>query len=306
MKHWPNKLFNGSLFFFGIPKLDKLLGDVDLFFLPNLNFCALSGKCKSVVTVHDLSFQYPEFYSLKGRLWHWSVRPKVILKMAKAIIAISESTKRDLLARYDINEEKIHVIPHGIDLEKYRNVSGDSCAKVLSRYKISKPYVLFLGNIEARKNVAGLVKAWQKYKKRDKLNCELVLAGQNINFTLNFDAPSVRVIDYVDESDKPPLYSQAQAFAYVSYYEGFGLPILEAMAAGVPVLTSFATSLPGVAESGALIVDPYNYQEIAEGLHQILNNTALRRDLIDKSRQIVRNFCWDRSARATLDIFLTL
>jgi glycosyltransferase involved in cell wall biosynthesis len=306
MKHWPNKLFNGSLFFLGIPKLDRLLGNVDLFFLPNLNFCAFSRRCKTVVTVHDLSFLYPEFYSLKGRLWHWSVRPKAILKKAKAIIAVSESTKRDLLARYDINEEKIHVIPHGIDIEKYRNVSADACAKVLSRYKIRKPYVLFLGNVESRKNVAGLIKAWQEYKKRDKLNCELVLAGQNINSTLNLDTPSVRVINYVDESDKPPLYSQAQAFAYVSYYEGFGLPILEAMAAGVPVLTSFATSLPGLAGPGALIVDPYNYQEIAEGLHQILNNVALRQDFIDRGRQIVRDFSWAKSARATLDIFSNL
>ena len=210
------------------------------------------------------------------------------------------------MARYHLAEGKIHVIPHGINIDKYKNIGQDAYAKVLVRYGLHRPYVLFLGNVETRKNMAGLFLAWQEYKKRDTLNCELVVAGQKINSAPTTNMPSVRVINYIDEADKPSLYSQAKAFVYVSYYEGFGLPILEAMAADLPVLTSFSTSLPSVAEKGALIVDPYNYNEIAEGLYQILNNVELRKNLIAKSKQTVQAYSWQRSAQDTLNIFLSL
>ena len=311
---YPNKFLNFSFKFLNLPKIDKLIAPVDVFFEPNILFSALSSSCPRVVTFHDLSYLFfANFYSAKRRLWHWAVNPRQIAQRAQKFIAVSESTKSDLVNYFGVAENKITVVHSGLSSELYFDQSpktGD-LSKVQNRYNLPSKFILHLGVIEPRKNVMGLVAAFEKLKKEKGISHQLVLAGspgwlyQNILKRIKQSpvADEIILLGLVADEHKPQLYSLADLFVFPSFYEGFGFPVLEAMACQTPVVTSPVSSLPEICGSAALYADPYNINELAEVMWQGLSNQKLRDDLVQKGQAQARKFSWEDSARKTLEVF---
>jgi glycosyltransferase involved in cell wall biosynthesis len=315
---YPNKFFNLALRLFNYPKIDKLIerqtGDkIDLFFLPNPNFISLSAECKLIMTMHDLSFErYPEFFAgkdnfgidyLRGRFWHKYVGVKNICQKADKIIAVSESTKNDLVDIYGIEEKKIQVV---YEAPSVRIMNYEL------RIKNKEEYILFLGTLEPRKNIESIIKAFELLTTNYKLpTINLKIAGKKgwlyehlFELVENSKVKDrIKFIGYVAEEDKAELYTNAKLFIFPAYYEGFGLPPLEAMSYGCPVVVSNSSSLPEVVGDAGILVNPYNISEIAQAMKEILSDEELRNDLIAKGLKRAEMFSWEKTARETLEIF---
>jgi len=299
--HYPNKLLNFSLKYFHRPCLDELIEGCDIFWFPNLNFWQVSNQCKVILTVHDLSFnRIPWAYSAKMRLWHKLVKPREKFNQVDNIIAVSENTKNDLIDLYHLAAEKIKVVYPGVGL---RPKTED-----LKRINLPKKFILYLGTLEPRKNVEGVILALEKISQQD---LYLVIAGgqgwlyQKIYKLARQSKVGSRIIflNYVSPADRFGLYQKAQMLVWPSFYEGFGFPPLEAMSVGCPVITSSNSSLSEVVGEAALLVDPYNINEIAEAINQLLSNSQLRQNLVDKGYEQIKKYSWKESARKMIDLF---
>ena len=313
--NYPNKLFNNVMQrVLGMPKIDQLLG-VDLFFMPNIGFISLSSQCKKIITIHDLSFlRFSEFFSLKRRAWHSIVNVKKMLNQFDKIIAVSNSTKNDLISLCNVKEEKIKVIYHGVGSE-YKEIepSSQRLNEVKKKYALPDNFILYLGTLEPRKNVEGIICAFNELKRKNKNleNFKLAIAGGrgwkagNIFKAWNKSKykDDIIFLGYVDSADKVYFYNSAALFVYPSFYEGFGLPPLEAMACGIPVVCGFASSLPEVAGDAAVMVDPYDINSIADAMEQILTDNELKNDLIKKGLAQAKHFSWEKTAIEYLDLF---
>ena len=315
---YPNKIFNyvmqKSLRY---PKIDQVLG-VDLFFMPHINFISLSANCKKLITVHDLSFlRYREFFSFRKNFWHKFVNVKELLNRFDTIIAVSENTKRDIIELTNINESKIKVIYSGIKSE-FRPLTreDDKLAPAKKKYNLPDKFILYLGTVEPRKNVSGIIKAFSRVK--DSLKSEdeyrelkLVIAGARgwKSKSIFKDAGDSKYKDdiiflgYVNRDDKISLYNLAALFVYVSFYEGFGFPPLEAMACGCPTIAGATSSLFEIAQNGALTVNPHNITEITNAVIELLKNSKFKDLLISKGIKASNKFKWENSVKKYLDIF---
>ena len=300
----PNKFFNACLTYFKKPNLDQMIGGCDIFWFPNLNFWQVSKNCKTIITVHDLSFKrIPWAYSKKMRLWHNIIKPQDKLSKADKIISVSQNTKDDLINLYNIPENKIDVV--------YPGVTRPTSDVQRPTLKFPQKYILYLGTLEPRKNVEGVIKAFEKLNQSD---LHLVIAGQkgwlykNIYKKVKSLELKDKIIflDYVNQDDRFNLYKNTQLFVWPSFYEGFGFPPLEAMSVGYPVITSSNSSLPEVVGKASLLVDPYNVNEISQALSQILSDDQLRQDLINKGYDQVKKYNWEISAEKILKLFESL
>lgn len=298
---FPNKLLNFAMWFLRWPKIDILLGGVDLFFAPNISFIALSKKCKFILTIHDLSFErFPEYFSRKRRLWHYIVNARLLCNRADKILAVSKSTMDDLMMIYGVQEKKIEVAYPNLDIKSFTesNISGDKTLKMMRDYKLPDEFILFLGTIEPRKNITSLVKAFEHLKKSGKgyENLKLVIAGRmGWSFEKIVQAveksPNKKDIlftGFVNDADKAVLYKLAKIFVYPSFFEGFGFPPVEAMASGVPVITSNCSSIPEVVQDAAVLIDPYRPAEISLALKLLLEDKVLYNDFIKKGEKHVK------------------
>jgi glycosyltransferase involved in cell wall biosynthesis len=313
---WPNKLLNLSLWYLGHPKIDQLIGKMDLFFAPNINFLAVSKNCPLVVTLHDLSFErYPEYFSWKTRLWHFFfVNPRKLINNARKIIAVSESTKKDLANLYRVSPAKIAVIRHGTN-KAYRVIDRNNPKLLAVQHKYDLPYkfILYLGNIDPRKNISSIIKAYGilREKNPEETIYKLVLAGQMDRRSHESVCEAQKskyiqdiiFIGYVDREDKPYIYNLSSVFVYPSFFEGFGLPILEAMACGKPIICSNSSSLPEVAGKAAIAIDPDRPDEIAQTLSSILSSEKMQDKLRSASLNQAKRFSWEKCAQETLDLF---
>ncbi|MFA5029556.1 MAG: glycosyltransferase family 1 protein [Patescibacteria group bacterium] len=299
---FPNKLFNLAVNFGNWPKIDKLIGGTEVFFVPNLHFIALSQKTSRLITVHDLSFlRCPEFFTLRSRLRHWLIVLKKIINQADLIFADSDNTKQDLVELLKIKEEKIKVIYLGTKLTP---ASIEDKERVRTKYHLPQKFILYLGTLEPRKNVPGIIRAYQLLAAEE----ELVIAGAagwktGEIYRLAKGNDKIKFFDYVAEEDKAALYSLARAFVYPSYYEGFGLPLLEAMACGCPVIGGGNSSQGEVVADAGLLVDAYNVREISLALESLLGDEGLRRLLIDRGLTRAKEFTWEKTAQEVLNIF---
>ncbi|PIS05443.1 MAG: hypothetical protein COT81_00910 [Candidatus Buchananbacteria bacterium CG10_big_fil_rev_8_21_14_0_10_42_9] len=308
---YPNKLFNLSLVTLGLPKIDRLIGELDWFWLPSMQFFSISKNTKLLLTVHDVSWlHYPEFFSIKGKLWHKLVNIKQLCQRADKINAVSENTKQDLVNYLDINPEKIFVTHLGLS-EMYKPITDQNIlSAVKSKYNLPDNFILFLGNLEPRKNVEGLIEAFDLASKDLTADTHLVIAGKKgwLSKSIYEMAKKshvkdkIKFVGYVDSQDKPALYSLAQVFCYPSFYEGFGLPPLEAMACGTPVIVSNVSSLPEVVGGAGLLVDPYNKKQIADAIIKLYSDSELRDNLSLKSLEEAKNFTWDMTADELLQV----
>jgi len=303
---WPNKLFNLSLEVLNRPQLDKLLGGVDIFFAPNLNFLALSDDCRKIITVHDLSFlHFKEFFTLKSRLWHWLILRKKILSRADVIIADSNNTKNDLINLFALPMEKIKVIYLGVE-KNLNAISEENLIRVKEKYHLPEKFILFLGALEPRKNLAGVIKTFIALNNLN--DYQLIIGGtgdwrQGEIFNLTKNNQRIKFLGYVNEADKPALYQLAKVFVYPSYYEGFGLPLLEAMTYGCPVICGSNSSQTEVVGLAGLLVNPYNMSEIKQAIEGIIFDDDFRQQLIAKGLERSKMFSWQKTAQETLDVF---
>lgn len=306
---YPNTLFNLSLKVARRPVLDRLLGEVDVFFLPSFRLAPLSTRCPLVVTVHDLSFvHHPEFFSPKRRLWHRLMEPRELARRAAAIIAVSDATASDVASLYGVPRSRIAVIPSGI-APRMRPLALDDPARVRARerYRLPDRFMLFLGTLEPRKNLGALLDAYARARDRG-LPHALVLAGMRGWVREEFFARvarhpyarDIRLTGFVADDDKPAVYSLAELFVYPSFYEGFGFPPIEALACGTPVITSYNSAIPEVAGSWAALVNPYDVEELAEVMRDRLRSPVAVPP--DVSAAIRERYSWERAGRETLRV----
>ena len=314
--HWPNKIFNYCLEkIFAYPKLDQVLGGVDVFWSPHFNFSSYSKdkKLKKVITVHDLSFlRYPEFFSWRKNFWHRALNVKKMLNASNKIIAVSENTKNDLIELLNINPDKIKVIYSGNNLVK-REIGLVEKETLLNHYKLSGRLILYLGNIEPRKNIKGLIESYNNLRSKNPefVDLKLVLAGakawKNKEIYKTFEnspyQKDIYFLGYISKTEKEILYSLASVFVYPSYYEGFGFPVLEAMAYGLPVICSNISSLPEIVADAALTVNPFNNYEIETALRLILHDKKLRSLLIARGYEREKLFRWEETAKEYINEF---
>ncbi len=313
---WPNKFFNYALEkFLAWPKIDKILSGVDLFWSPHFNFSSFSSgptSPRKVITIHDLSFlSYPEFFSLRQNIWHYFLGVKKTLQAADQIIAASENTKNDLMELAHIPESKIKLIYAGNN-SFLGELKEEDINNFLNKNKLQQDFILYLGNIEPRKNIVNLIKAFDILRsKRKDYQLKLVLAGARAwkNRKINLAWKSspyyndIVFLNYVSPSEKEILYNKAKVFVYPSFYEGFGFPPLEAMSHDLPVVCSNVSSLPEVVGQGGLLINPFKAQEIAEAVGLILDDKDLREKLIKIARQQAAKFTWSQTAHNYLTLF---
>lgn len=312
-RRYPNKIFNYLMQkCLGQPKIDQLLG-VDIFFAPHINFFSLSANCKKIITAHDVSFlKFRYFFSLRKNIWHYILNVKKIFKKFDQIIAISENTKNDLVEICDINPEEIKVIYSGVS-DKYRLITDkDILNKTKIKYNLPDKFLLYLGNLEPRKNVDSLITAFDNLKNDGELkDYKLVMAGANGWKTDKIQKTwqaarfkdDIVFLGYIDNDDKPALYNLAAIFLYPTFYEGFGFPVLEAMACGTPVITSSVSSLPEIAGQAAVLIDPYKISDLEKSITLLTSNIELRNFYIKIGLIQAAKFSWQNTAKKYLNSF---
>ena len=259
------------------------------------------ARSPTVVVVHDL-FGFDRTYDLPaGALGERLTLPFAVRRGA-GFICPSRATESALEARFPPVRGRTRVIPHGVSAE-FVNASP---REVAARHDIEGRYVLAVGTLEPRKNLVRLVRAFAALDPAVRGDCSLVLAGlrgwsiEDLDEVTGASAKTVQMLGFVEDEDLPGLYAEATAFAYPSLAEGFGLPVLEAMAAGCPVLTSDRSSLPEVGGDAAVLVDPTDERAIARGLERLLVDDAYRAELRHRGRDRAAHFTWEHTARETL------
>ena len=260
-----------------------------------------------------MSFEFfPEFLSLKRRLWHWFLRPKKLFQEAKEIITVSKNTSQDLIGKYNIPGSKISVVYPGISPNYKVLTENDIKLKTIkNKYKLPDKFILFLGTIEPRKNIQSLVSAFNIFNKNNP-GYSLVIAGKKgwktaaIEKKLkqtqdNSKQDEIICTQFVPDSDKRYLYNLASMFVYPSYYEGFGFPPLEAMASGCPVITSNNSSMSEICADAALLIDPTNVNDLARAMEQMID-PQLADYYKTKGLEKAKQFIWYQSAREVLNV----
>jgi len=304
--HLPNNLLSLTSKILGQPQIDLATG-VDLIYSPHLNIIK-SAKAPRIMTIHDLSFiHHPYFFNKKSRLWHWLQDITQQAQQAAAIVTVSQFTKKDISETLKIPPEKIAVIYPGV------NPIFTSCQDVKNG---SYPYILYLGTVEPRKNIEAIIEAFNllKLNFNNFRDLKLVIAGklgwlyQNVVKTYERSPYKKHILflGQVNNEQRISLYQGAEVFVYPSFFEGFGLPPLEAQACGCPVVSSNRTSLPEALGTSALLVDPWQVGDLANSIKSILINNNLKRRLVAAGRQNVQRFKWEQAAENLCDLFSQL
>jgi len=267
---------------------------------------------KSVITVHDLAIYKNPKWFLAGQFFNTKILTPLSFYKAKKIIAVSENTKNDLIKYFNIKKEKIEVILEGVD--DYSQYEIDE-SKIEEKFKIKEPYFLYIGTLEPRKNLVRLIEAFAVFiRENPGCNLKLILAGKKgwkyepiFETIKNLQIENrVNWLGYIHIPEKVYLLKNAFALVYPSLYEGFGLPILEAMNLGLPIVTSNIASIPELVIDNAVLVEPTDKESIKEGLVKIYQDEKLRQSLIEKGKGIAKNFTWEKCAQKTLALYESL
>jgi glycosyltransferase involved in cell wall biosynthesis len=291
--------------------LDLRRDGIDLFHAPHYVLPALV-PCRSVVTIHDcIHLRFPQY--LPNRFAYAYARSSlwVATHRSNRVLTVSEASKRDILRYFSVPEAKIDVIYNAIDERFGEPPTADEVLRVRERYQLNDPFILYAGNIKPHKNLERLIEAFHAMRKGELEHVKLLIIGDEISkyatlrravhkFKLH---KHVRFFGFVPDRTLAVLYRLARVFVFPSLYEGFGLPPLEAMASGTPVITSNVSSLPEVVGDAALLIDPYDCSAIAEAMRRVLTEPALREDLRERGLRRVQEFSWDRSVRRVREIY---
>ena len=285
----------------------------DILFVP-AHTLPLIHPQNSVITIHDVAFaRFPELYSRKELIYHHWIM-KFIRKAAKKIITISQFSKKEIIKFYKINPEKIKVIYLGINKSIYRPLKDKSqLEKILSQYKVRQPFFLNIARWENKKNILGLIRAFKIFQEKYSSDFQLVLIGKE-GYGFSQILEEVKKLDLEDKvhfvhwlSPEILVYflNGATAFVFPSFYEGFGLPVLEAMACATPVIASQVSSLPEIAGKAALFVNPYQPEEIAQAMISIAKDENLAEELVNRGFDQIKKFSWEKCAQETLALLST-
>lgn len=286
--------------------------NIDVFHSP-ASTIPLAYSKKAVVTIHDLAIYHNPDWFPKGQKFSTRVAVPQTIKKAKKIVAVSEYTKKDLIKYFKVAEDKVEVIYNGVEPKKDIDaVRPEDPEKIKNKFDIKQDFILFVGTIQPRKNIESLIMAFDSLRSSDVFkNYQLVIAGgRGWNYQPVFKlvrdlALTKKVIftDYVSKKDKWSLLNAASLFVFPSYYEGFGLSILEAMQQGTPVITSKVTSMPEVAGEAGLLVDPHKVEDIAKSIKKVLSDKALHEKLVQLGYLQAKKFSWKKCAQQTLKLY---
>jgi glycosyltransferase involved in cell wall biosynthesis len=276
----------------------------DLYWEPN--FIPLKNiKTKKLITsVHDFSFELYKEYHPKERIEYFENNFYRNIIKSNEIICFSEFIKKEILDRLDFKEEQVHVIYHGIDHDLFRVYDNLSLDIVLP-----DKFLFCVGSIEPRKNLLGLLKAYSNLSARYKKEYKLVLAGfkgwnnKEIMDLINKNKKYIYYLGYISDIELAKVYNLASLFIYPSFYEGFGLPPLEAMACGTPVITSNVSSLPEVGGDAVIYCNPYDVEDIKNKIEMVLNDENGQKQMIEKGLQRAKQFTWEKAAKEHLRVF---
>lgn len=322
----PNKILNLSLAILKRPRLDLLVlrylqkhpqkqpknfdpkKGIEIFFMPDLRPSAISKSVKKITVVHDLSFQhFPHFFSHKTRLWYKLLNAKKELQSSHKIITVSNFTKKDVIQTYQIPTKKITVIHEAVNDDFGLHLSAENIKKARRKYNLPSKYFLTLSTLEPRKNLAGLLKAFHQFKESNPDNpIKLVVAGtQNTKIFSEIDLqnkPDVVMTGFIKEEDKAIIYHQAKAFLYISFYEGFGLPLVEAMKCQTPIIASWTSAMPEIVGDAALLINPYDTYAMTQAMQKIQEPETQTK--LKKSMEIrIKKFSWQKCAQETMQLF---
>lgn len=295
-ENWKIKIIRWPRFWTQIGlSLEMLLHPIDRLFIPAHTVPIIHPK-NTLVVVHGLEYEFcPEAYSWMEK-FYMRLTIKKSCQWANGIISVSENTKKDLIDLYKVSTEKIVVVYEGYeDYKKFKRESLNTTEK----------YFLFIGRIEQRKNIGNVVRAFEKFKEKNKSEYKLVLAGrrgfgyekikeiiESSKFKKDIDE-----LGFINEDKKWELLKNSKGFIFATLYEGFGIPILEAQSVGCPVIASNNSSIPEVAGTSALLVDPYDTDEIAEKMEQLASNEDFRNTIVKRGFENVEKFSWSKCAQ---------
>ncbi len=264
-----------------------------------------------VFTMHDVSpFTHPHFYPKKIRR-RLTALLRSGLEKSKHIICISQNCLETTADYFSISKERMSVVHHGVNPELKPMEKSQAFAIVHAAYNIHEPFLLYLGKLEARKNIAGILEAYHQYQCETPNPYKLVLAGRRFWDLHGIDETIDRLglrenvleLGYIPQEHVAALYSAAEVFLFPTLWEGFGFPVLEAMACGTPVITSAVSCLPEIAGDAAIFVDPADTEEIAAAIQTICTHPEIQDDLSQKGLERVREFSWEKTAKETISAY---
>jgi len=310
----PRKLWRlrAAASYFGGPPMDSAFEGVTLFhatehLLPKLT------RARSVFTLHDTAYLlFPKYHLLQNRVYLTLMMPRFLAR-ADAVIAVSENTRRDALRFYRLDPAKVHVIPEGVEPRFQPETDLQRRVEIKKRYNLPDRFILCVSTIEPRKNLPLLLEAYAALRPRCPEVGLVMAGGKGWLYESFFERlrslgleNQVTLTDYVPEADLPGLINCAEVFAYPSKFEGFGLPPLEAMACGVPVVCSNASSLPEVVGDAGILLPPDDVRGWTEALTRLLTDPTLYADLRARGLDRAGQFSWETAARRTLEVYKTV
>ncbi len=286
--------------------------DIDIVHNPSQALTFFKFKSMNLITIHDLTpLLYPSTHIFFRKILNELLLPNT-LKNASKIISVSNSTKKDLIKVLNIPEEKINVVHSGIN-KIFKKINKNSTENTLNKYSINFPYILYVGTLEPRKNISSLIMSFYKLKKKNLANKLVIVGSKGWKYSDIFTlakklklSNDIIFTDYIPEDNLPAFYNGADLFVYPSLYEGFGFPPLEAMACGCPVITSNTSSLPEIVDDAAIMINPYNIDELTNQMQNVLKDENLKNLMIKKGLQRSKKFSWEKCAKETLTIYKSL
>lgn len=309
IKRFPGRLSDLLFETLSIP-IEFLIGNMDIFHGP-CHYALKCLRCKSIVTIHDIMvFKHPLF------LWKDLVAPiksniMTSVKRSDAVIVVSNFTKGEVVELFHTSGEKIRVIYNGISPIFHPFKNKEEIVRVKAKYGVKGPYLLFVGNIEPKKNIEKLLHACVELRNSTVYKYPLLIVGKKAWYfktvwevvrQLHAENDTI-FTDVIDGNDLPLLYNGAELFIFPSLFEGFGIPVIEAMACGTPVVASNRTSIPEISAGAALLFDPLNVDEMAGAMYNLLSNSSLRGQLVEKGFERAKYFSWEKTARETLKLY---
>lgn len=291
-----------------VPKALKRVNP-DLFLSPD-GFLSLKSDVKSLPVIHDLNFVHNPKDLARSHSWFYNrYFPKYAQKSAR-IATVSEYSKQDIAKQYGTDESKIDVVYNGVS-ERFTPLNGNRIEEVRKKWSGGSPYFIYVGSIHQRKNIERMLQAFDEFKKTDQPH-KFILVGNRKWWTDSMQQAldsmqfknDVIFAGRVSDEDLNDLMGAAQANVYVSTFEGFGIPIIEAFQSGVPVITSNTTSMPEIAGDAAVIIDPFSVSSITDAMVSIAKDEGLRKELIQKGQERAKNFTWQRTADLLWDSIL--